>query len=225
MKKERRAFARLYVGEESTYRQEGKAEVQTTVLVQDISISGVRFISNEPLSRDAVLEFTLLIPGISTAITAAGKVVWQKQISKSFYDTGIEFTKIDGKHKKKLSKYIKSILGRVEEKRRFMRCNLSIMVAYQLESRLENKKNCLSIDISSTGLRIFLKEKLENGTHLQLSFNLPDETIMITVQGIIVWHKERESNFFEAGIEFTTIKDEDADKINNFVKKNLGVEW
>jgi c-di-GMP-binding flagellar brake protein YcgR len=225
MSRERRGFARLYVGVEAIYRQKVINGTENKVLVQDISVSGVRFISSEHLANNTLLEFSLTIPDIPLPVTALGKVMWQKRFSESFYDTGIEFTEINPQLRETLSKYIKSALGRVEEHREFVRANLSTMIAYRCLNNLDEEKRCISVDISPSGLKVFMKEGLETGTCLALCFTLPDEPQAIKAEGKIIWVRAREEQFSEAGIEFTQLNDEFSESINAYVKKTLGIDW
>ncbi|MCK4993417.1 MAG: PilZ domain-containing protein [Candidatus Omnitrophica bacterium] len=222
MARERRGFARLYVGVEAVYKQ---AEKENTVLVQDVSISGVRFISNEVLDQNIEVAFTLSIPDLPKIITAKGKVIWQRKFSESFCDTGLEFTQIDEDSHQMLLKYIKGALSRVNEHREFVRSNLSAMVTYRLAAAPEVEKRCISIDVSPSGMKVFSRELLKNEDDLDLFFNLPDIDEEIHAKGKVIWTKEKEENFSECGIEFTQINDESIDKINCYVKQTLGIEW
>jgi len=225
MPQERRGFARLYVGVEAVYKSNEGSQPENKVLVQDISVSGVRFISNEIIREGAVLNFTLNIPTISMPITATGKVVWQKKFSESFYDTGIEFCDLSDQLRQTLLAYIEKALGRVEEHREYVRANLSTMIVYQRLDKVSTENRCISVDISPTGLKVFMKEILEDGTLLRINFNLPDIPQPIMAQGKIIWHKVREDQFNEAGIEFTNVDDADIEKINAYVKQTLGIQW
>ncbi len=224
MSRERRGFARLYIGVEAVYRRNDGKEPENKVLVQDISLSGVRFISNEVLAAGDVLIFTLNIPDIAIPINAQGKVIWQKKFSESFYDTGIEFSDLSDQLRHTLAAYIEGALGRVEEHREYVRANLSTMIVYQCAGNpVENR--CISVDVSPTGLKVFMKEILENGTLMSLSFMLPDDAESIRAQGKVIWHKVREDQFTEAGIEFTVVDAVSIDKINSYVKRTLGINW
>ncbi len=222
MARERRGFARLYVGVEAVYKQ---ADKENTVLVQDISVSGVRFICNEVLDQNVEVSFTLSIPDLPKSISAKGKVIWQRKFSESFCDTGLEFTYIEPDCRQMLSEYIKKALGRVDEHREFVRSNLSTMVTYKIARNPDEEKRCISVDVSPTGMKVFIKERLENGESLELSFNLPEEEEPINVKGKVIWAKEREEKFSECGIEFTEIDSVSVDKINRYVKQTLGIEW
>lgn len=222
MARERRGFARLYIGVEAIYKQMDK---ENTVLVQDISISGVRFISNEVLDLNIEVTFTLSIPDLPKVISAKGKVVWQKKFSESFCDTGLEFTHMEADSREMLSLYIKDALGRVDEHRDYVRSNLSTMVTYRIPSDPDQERRCITVDISPTGMKVFSKELLQNEEVLELFFNLPDEEQAIQAKGKVIWVKEREEKFSECGIEFTQIDKVSVDKINRYVKQTLGIEW
>ncbi len=222
MARERRGFARLYVGVEAVYKQ---ADKENTVLVQDISISGVRFISNEVLDQNIAVDFNLSIPDLPETISATGKVIWQRKFSESFCDIGLEFTHMEADSRQMLSNYIKKALGRVDEHREYVRSNLSTMVTYKVSSNPGEEKRCISVDVSPTGMKVFAKELLKNEEVLDLFFNLPDEEEAIHAKGKVIWAKEREEKFSEFGIEFIEIDDASVDKINRYVKQTLGIEW
>ncbi|MBI4844861.1 MAG: PilZ domain-containing protein [Candidatus Omnitrophica bacterium] len=224
MTRERRGFARLYVGVEGTYRQL-QAGNEMKVLVQDISIAGVRFIANELLKRDSVLFFALNIPDIDLPITAEGKVIWQRQFSSSFFDTGMEFTKLEDGSRQELAKYIEKALGRVAEHRQYVRANLSTMVSYRLMDGSNAENTCLTVDISPTGLKVFMKSAPEENTLMHMSFTIPDEPEPILAHGKIMWKKFKDERFFEAGIEFTEINDRNIEKISRYIERTLGIEW
>jgi c-di-GMP-binding flagellar brake protein YcgR len=226
MSRERRSFARLYVGVEANYKPTESPEAEKTVLVQDISLSGVRFISNEVLSENMELNFTLNIPDIPQPLSTMGKVVWQKKFSDSYYDTGIDFFDLEESAKQALTLYINRSLGRVKENRDFIRSNLSTMVTYKLTDEPEAEENrCISVDISPSGIKVFSKQALAAGTNIQLSFCLPDDTELISAQGKVMWSKITEEKFAEIGIEFTDIDHQGTSKINAYVRKTLGIVW
>ncbi len=222
MAEEKRGFARLYVGVEAVYKQEDK---ENTVLVQDVSISGVRFISNEVIDKNIEVAFTLSIPDLPKVISAKGKVMWQKKFSESFCDIGLEFTSMDEDSRQMLSKYIKGSLGRVDEHREFVRSNLSTMVTYKMASSPDVEKRCITVDISPTGMKVFSKELIKIEEDMEISFNLPDVEELIQAKGKVIWAKEREEKFSECGIEFTQIDSECVKKIDAYVKQTLGIEW
>ncbi|MFH2144669.1 MAG: PilZ domain-containing protein [Candidatus Omnitrophota bacterium] len=222
--KERRNFARLCVGVEAVYqRKNGEDKAEKKVLVRNISISGMRFIADEPLEREKLLLMRLVIPSIPVPINVEVKVVWQRIFSESFFDTGAEFVDFDYNQQEALSAYIQGALGKVVEQREFVRTNLSTTVHYKIDEHTNGK--CVSVDISPSGLKVFIKEKLQKGTKMQLVFNIPDEKEPLSVEGQVIWLRDREERFIETGVEFTKINAADAEKIDKYVKKSLGLDW
>ena len=226
MSQERRSYARLYVGIEANYTQKLAEEKSKTVLIQDISLSGVRFISQEILPEKTELNLVLNIPEIGIPLIASGKVVWQKKFSESFYDTGIDFLNLNDAAQKTLSIYIEKSLGRVKEKRDFVRSNLSTMINYKIANSHDQESNrCISVDISSSGLKVFAKESLPAEADIELFFCLPADTETIIAQGRVMWSKAGEEKFFEIGIEFIAIEERFIAKINEYVRTTLGIQW
>lgn len=226
MSKERRGFVRLYVGVEAVYTHNEKSnDVPKMALVQDISISGVRFIANERLVADEILDLSLNISGIEHPIAAIGKVVWQSNFSQNFFDTGFEFTEIAAEVRQEISSYVHEAKGKAVENREFVRGNLSVTVTYALAKNPDIQSKCISVDICPAGMKLFLKEKLKKDTVLHLVFNMPGDAKSIFTDGKIVWSSDRQHNIIESGIEFTLIKKTDMDKIATYVRKSLGLSW
>jgi len=226
MSKERRGFARLYVGVEAAYTHKGKSDdTAKMVLVQDISVSGVRFIATEQLAVDEVLELNVTISGIVEPIKAIGKIAWQKAFSQNFFDTGLEFTEIAADVKQEILTYVHEAKGKAIENREFVRGNLSTTVTYALVKNPDIQSKCISVDICPTGMKLFLKENLKKDTVLHLAFNLPGNAKTIFADGKIVWGRGRQHDIIESGIEFTFIKKSDMDQIADYVRKSLGLSW
>jgi len=226
MSKERRGFARLYIGVEAAYTHTDQSDdTPKMVLVQDISVSGIRFIAIERLAVDEILELNVTISGIAEPIKAIGKVAWQKKFSQNFFDTGLEFTEIATDVKQEILTYVYEAKGKAIENREFVRGNLSITVTYALVKTPDIQSTCISVDICSMGMKLFLKESLTKDTVLHLAFNLPGDPKTIFADGKIVWSWDRQHDIIESGIEFTFIKRSDVDKITDYVRKSLGLAW
>ena len=225
MSRERRGVARLYVGVEGAYRRTDGPEKKARVLVQDISISGVRFIAGEAFSENTALEFSLHIPDLSVPIDARGKVIWQKRFSESFYDTGIEFTELVPDSKEKLSAYIQGALGRISEHREFIRCNLSTMIHFWPDGDQSQEQRGITVDVSPTGLKILARHALQKGDKLRLRFHLPEKEMPIAAEAQVIWNRINSDNFCEAGIEFTEIDQACVELINQYIRHTLGIDW
>ncbi len=220
--REKRGYVRLNVDAHVVYTVKGKEALQDIVTLDDISIGGIRVISNISLQNSDVLELTLRISGVEGDIVALGRVVWQRQVTMDVLDTGIDFTEIDEPNKKKLLDLIESAVGKTIERRDYVRCDLAAGIKYSLITNPEIINNCLSVDVCEVGLKIMAKEKLEKGTQLRIVFNLPAEGNEIAAKcTVVAWVKQGEKDLFEIGVEFLEIGEEDKGKISNYIQNML----
>lgn len=223
--RENRGFVRLSIDARAKIKIKGSKCPAQMISVQDISGSGVRAISSMPVDENAHLELTLNIPGIGD-LRADGKVVWKRMISDTLFDLGIEFTAIEPAEKEKITNLIENKTGRVIERREFVRCDLKATFIYKLIEGPDLKKEAVSINVSASGLKALMKERLEKGTKLYIAFKLPqDEKEIIAKCTVVAWVKKGDQDLFETGIEFLEISDEDRKKISKYVKKTLGVNY
>ncbi len=225
MPRERRGFARLYVGVEGNYSRKDREIKEKKVLVQDISASGIRFITAEKLDKGVILDFDLNVPGLPVTISTKGRVVWQKNFSESFFDTGIEFIDIAEDKRQMIAEFIQKSLGRVHESRIFVRSNLSVMVKFTRIEDPGSEYRAISEDVSPSGIKILVKSELETGTLVDLQFTLPDDEKNVSAQARVVWSRKREEQFYEVGLEFVKIDDIYVGRIAAYIKKTLGIKW
>jgi c-di-GMP-binding flagellar brake protein YcgR len=68
---------------------EGKAKTH------DISATGMGFITDTPLNREANLELLLYIPDNQEPVYAKGRVVWTNMIAPNTYRVGVSLDKVD----------------------------------------------------------------------------------------------------------------------------------
>ena len=219
---ERRGYVRLDVDAHATYTIKGKDASPDMVTLEDVSIEGIRVISNRALQNSDILQLTLRIPGVEGAIEALGRVIWQRQVTMDLLDTGIDFTEIDGQNKKKLLDFIEDSTGRTLERREYVRCELNTGVKYSLISNPEIKNECQCVDLCVRGLKIMAKEKLEKGTQLRVVFNLPDHTDEVAAKcTVVAWVRQGEKDLFETGIEFLEISETDKGKISSYIQSMI----
>lgn len=99
----------------------------------------------------------------------------------------------------------------MQERRMFERIEAPMKIKYEIIEQTPSLKTATSKDISGTGIRLALDEKLNNGTNLKLEVNIPNEKDKVaTIYGKVVWSRGIEvtsgvksSNYYETGIEFT----------------------
>lgn len=107
------------------------------------------------------------------------------------------------------------------ERRNAERLNVSLAVKYCENGKCVAAK---SVDISASGIRLLLDEKIGEGTPLKLEIKLPEEKNNIKTRGEVVWAKEvSEENLpgkrlFNTGIKFSNSQEADEKKLFNFIQ-------
>ena len=66
-----------------------------------------------------------------------------------------------------------------------------------------------SKNISTTGIALLTEKPLKAGDFLQLVFYLPESSREISAYGKVVWASEVSESYFESGIQFWEIEEED----------------
>ena len=116
-----------------------------------------------------------------------------------------------------------------EAKRRYPRLPLNTEIVYRVLDQAEAELYTTgSKDISSGGLCIIVIEKLEPGAVLNLRFSLPELNKIVNAKGKVIWVKElrigkkKAGDFYEAGIEFMEIDQEERERIKDYVSSKMG---
>ncbi|MBU0634514.1 MAG: PilZ domain-containing protein [Candidatus Omnitrophica bacterium] len=109
------------------------------------------------------------------------------------------------------------------ERRKYPRVNAFITYSVVEKNSLEKSTN--SKNISAGGIAFFSKEKLETNTILSLNISLPDRSDFMA-KGKVVWEDHvkvaDDSNmYYELGIKFIDINDDDRQKISKYVLHRL----
>ncbi len=220
---ERRSFARIHVGIEAVYKQDGQAS-EKSALIKDISLSGIKIVVNDDITEGNNLDIVIHTPAFSEPMAVRGRLVWKRQLTQSFSEAGLEFTEISKDQQSELGEYIKKSLFRLQEQRRFLRCPLSVRLQYGPPEEVPSGKG-LTIDISPSGLKAYFHERVEAHTCLQLQLKLSGTDRTIEPIGEVIWIKrDITGNFWETGIEFTSIPDPDVDLISEYITKTLNTK-
>ena len=109
--KEKRRFPRLSNGAQVIYKFMGVLGEKKDDVV-DFSQGGIRMLLKEKTEPGVLLELGVLLPQSDDPFFALAKVVWQaekRKVAKDkqlYYETGIEFIKMDMQHKMLMIKYI-----------------------------------------------------------------------------------------------------------------------
>jgi len=107
----------------------------------------------------------------------------------------------------------------MREKRRFIRFDISLKVAYIVQKEPKIEKFGVTKDISARGIQLLTGEKLEFRDKVDLKIFVPEALNPAHIKGVIVWSKElaeRPKGYsHSAGIDFEKIEE---DNKNTFLK-------
>ncbi len=107
-----------------------------------------------------------------------------------------------------------------KERRKFARLDLALGIGYKVvgkSAQPEDPTEALSCDVSLGGLRLMTPNSLENGTQLDLSITLQDESAPISAKGEVVWQSKISSTSFETGVLIKGMSVEDRSRFMSFV--------
>lgn len=115
----------------------------------------------------------------------------------------------------------------MEERRKFVRLDTRLPVAYQV-MRGPASKGSFSSDIGGGGVCLFLSEPLKSGTMLKVDVTLPDQSKHIIFTGEVIWCEQYEvigktqrERSVEAGVKFVQIDPQEQQAIMRHVILSL----
>lgn len=99
----------------------------------------------------------------------------------------------------------------MQERRMFERIEAPMKIRYEIVETPADAKTTRSKDISGTGIKLALDEKLDSGTALKLSVYMsPQASKVVIFYGEVIWHRKVEvstdsrfMNYYETGIRFS----------------------
>lgn len=106
----------------------------------------------------------------------------------------------------------------MREKRRFIRFDIALKVAYIVQRNPKVEKLGATKDISAAGMQLLTGDKLELGDKVDLKIFVPDALNPAHLKGIVVWTKDLEpagTHSYGIGIDFGKIEE---DNKNTFLK-------
>lgn len=106
----------------------------------------------------------------------------------------------------------------MREKRKFIRFDIALKVAYIAQKEPKVEKIGATKDISATGMQLLSGDKLEPGDKLDLKIFMPEALNPAHMKGVVVWSSGLDSakNYpYSAGIDFVKIEE---DNKNTFLK-------
>ena len=105
----------------------------------------------------------------------------------------------------------------MEMKRRYMRWNIGTSAKVRL-AELGEFINCNIVDINYKGIQLSLEEKLSLDAYIKLSITL-SSAFTLEVEAWVAWHKTVDGHHLY-GLYFTKIRDQDKEKLHQFIYKN-----
>ena len=85
----------------------------------------------------------------------------------------------------------------------------------------EKVYRALTTDVGVDGLRVVLDDPPERGTILELDIKLPDRSVAITCQGLVIWSRpvaEGRGQVVDTGIQFISIEPKDRTALVHYAK-------
>jgi len=106
----------------------------------------------------------------------------------------------------------------MREKRRFIRFDIVLKVAYIVQKELKTEKLGTTKNVSAQGMQLLTSDKLEQGDKVDLKIFVPEALNPAHMKGIVMWSKDPEpakSHSYSAGIDFGKVEE---DNKNTFLK-------
>ena len=216
----------LKVSGETTYKVEDSISPPISVMLREIGVKGIKFVTTEKLENDLVLELMIKVSDGSDSIPALGKVVWQGHgASKFLLDTDIEFTRIDQKDESRIVNFINSSVKNIKTSRLNLRCPMSVETTYSLFVTPDIQKKCESGDIGVEGMKLLVEENIKVGSDMKISFDLPRGWGVVTVSATVVWKGKQMGGIIPIGVKFIDIQNQAKKRILHHVDYTLSQQF
>ncbi|MCK4994523.1 MAG: PilZ domain-containing protein [Candidatus Omnitrophica bacterium] len=212
----------LKVSGETTYKVEGSILPPVSVMLCEIGVKGIKFVTTEKLQTNVVLDLMIKVSDGSDPIPAQGRVVWQGHgASKFLLDTDIEFTRIESKEESRIASFITNSVENIKVLRLNIRCPMTVETGYSLFVTPDVEKKCESGDIGVEGMKLFLEEKVELGSDMKIRFNLPRGWGAVTVSATVVWKGKQMDRMIPVGVKFLDIQNQAKKRILHYIDYTL----
>lgn len=113
----------------------------------------------------------------------------------------------------------------MREKRKFIRFDVALKVAYIIRREPKIEKSGTTRDISAQGMQLLTNDKIKPGDKLDLKIFLPEALNPAHVRGIVVWSIESgdaKGHSYSAGVDFEKIEE---DNKNTFLRFLCGLMY
>jgi c-di-GMP-binding flagellar brake protein YcgR len=105
----------------------------------------------------------------------------------------------------------------VEERRKFVRVRGLQEVRYKLKTSGGVPRPVAVKDLSLVGINLYMEEKLDKNTMLELRLDLPDGGQPVFVDGEIIWQIPSHNDRFATGVRFVPLDGGTRDRLSKFI--------
>ena len=212
----------LKVSGETTYKVEGSISPPVSVMLREIGVKGIKFVTTEILQKDSVLELMIKDSDGSDPLTAQGKVIWQGHGSTKFLlDTDSEVTRIEPKEESRIADFINNSVKNIKVSRLNVRCPMTVEATYSLFISQDIEKKCESGDIGVEGMKLLLEEDVELGIDMKIRFDLPRGWGTVTVSATVAWKGKQMKGIIPIGVKFIDIQNQAKKRILHYLDYTL----
>jgi len=213
---------RILLSSEATYRLAGGVTPPVSVMVNELSSGGLKFVTTNKLPVGIGMDLNIQITEKSDPINAQAAVVEQIAISSKFlFNTTVEFTEISARDKSRLDSFLTYETENIKMGRAHLRCAMTGPVRCRYVDQPAKIISCFSGDISVLGIKLFVKQQLGVGKEIFIGFELPLRRTEMQLKGKIVWEKESMGSVWATGVKFIAISAQDQDHIVRFINYSL----
>lgn len=113
--REKRRFIRFDIALKVTYCIQKEPKIERTGITSDMSVGGIRLLTEEKLETGSRVEFMIFIPEALNPAHFAGIVLWSNESGgskKPSYISGIEFGPIEEDNKNTFLKFLCDLMYR-----------------------------------------------------------------------------------------------------------------
>lgn len=112
----------------------------------------------------------------------------------------------------------------MEENRKFVRIEWPVVIKYKTIEEPRTQDQIVGKDISESGARFIIYERLIKGTKLDLQLEVPFDPMPILAKGEVAWIKKiggENSKTFEAGVLFKCASPNDQKRLKMYIENEI----
>jgi len=112
----------------------------------------------------------------------------------------------------------------MEENRKYVRIEWPVVIKYKTIEEPHAHDQIVGKDISESGARFVVYERLMKGTRLDLQLEVPFDSMPISARGEVKWIKkmgEESSKMFEIGVVFKPGNQDDHKRLKIYIENEI----